>query len=582
MNPLRRGWTVLALVAGVALEWLAVAILERLGREERARRLAARLLPAQARRLRRTAIRLQGLLIKVGQFLSTRVDVLPESFTSELADLQDVVPPAPWPAVRARLEQAYGRPEAWPFARVEQEPVAAASLAQVHRAWLDDGRLLALKILRPGIERLVRTDLWSLGVAARWAARWTSWGRRYDLLKIYGEFRETTLAELDLLGEAERARRFAANFAGRRGVRVPRVYRELSSRVTLAMSYEEGIPSDDAEAMRAAGIEPRRVALRLVRATMRQILDHGFFHADPHPGNLFVTPEGALLYLDFGMMGEVRPQDREAVARLLLALLTRDAEGVAEAVVALEFVRPGTDAGALRKTMAFAMERLLATDTARDPEAFVRFTREMGDFLYSHPFQLPARFLFLGRALGMVAGTFTRLAPGEDFMAAVLEAGRDLLLGGGSVARALGGALVPLRAAALAAPGGERRDPAGAEGRNSPSRELLLAFLQPWLRLPRTLEAILQALQSQEAGPGPASRSGSPLPARAEAARARPDPALARLVDRLLWGWWAGLLALVLLLGPAAGGLAAQPVFRLAAGVAEAAVLFLWLRTYRR
>ncbi|MBX5464169.1 MAG: AarF/ABC1/UbiB kinase family protein, partial [Clostridia bacterium] len=505
MRSLRRAWTVLALAAGIALEWLAVALLERLGREEPARRLASRLLPAQARRLRRTALRLQGLLIKVGQFLSTRVDVLPESFTSELASLQDLVPPAPWPAVRARLEEAYGRPEAWPFARVEEEALAAASLAQVHRAWLDDGRLLALKILRPRIERLVETDLWSLGVAARWASRWTSWGRRYDLLRIYQEFRETTLAELDLRGEGERAARFAANFAGRRGVRVPRVYPELSSAVTLAMSYEEGIPSDDAEAMRAAGIDPRRVAHRLVRATMRQILEHGFFHADPHPGNLFVARDGVLLYLDFGMTGEVGAGDREAVAKLLLSLLARDSQGVAEAVVALDFVRPGTDRGALRKTMEFAMERLLATDTARDPEAFARFTREMGDFLYSHPFQLPARFLFLGRALGIVAGTFTRLAPGEDFMASVLRAGRELLLGDGLLARSLGGALAPLAPPPAAEAAGALPARAGGE-RRAPGPLLLLALLRPWLQLPTTLEGILRELRSGEG-------AGAPSPA---------------------------------------------------------------------
>ncbi|MDI3316974.1 MAG: AarF/UbiB family protein [Bacillota bacterium] len=576
MNALRRSATVLALVAGIALEWLWVAALHRLGRREQASRVAARLLPVQARRLRRAALRLQGLLIKVGQFLSTRIDVLPESFTSELAALQDVVPAAPWEAIRLRLQQAYGPPDSWPFARVEQEAVAAASLAQVHRAWLDDGRLLALKILRPGIERMVETDLWSLGVAARLAARWTSWGRRYDLLRIYQEFRETTLAELDLLGEADRALRFAADFAGRRGIRVPRIHRELSTRTTLAMSYEEGIPCDDVRALEAAGIDPRRVAHRLVRATMRQILDHGFFHADPHPGNVFVTSGGALLYLDFGMMGEVRPEDREGVAHLLLSLLGRDPEGIAQAVVELDFVRPGVDREALRQTMAFAMERLLSANTAEDPEAFVRFTHEMGDFLYAHPFQLPARYLFLGRALGMVAGTFTRLAPGEDFMGTVLEAGRELLLGNGTIARGLAGALLPVRAGSAATAGADPPSsrPAGA-GDRLPG-QVLLGILQPWLRLPRTLETIQRTLSAQEARQNPA------FAAHAAEAGARTRPVEARLVDRLVWAWWAGLLGLVLLFGPAAGGLAAEPHFRLGAAVAEAGALFLWLRTYRR
>lgn len=482
-------------------------MIRRVRGEEEARRREPQLYARLGARIRRAALRLQGLIIKVGQFLSTRADLLPDAFTRELSGLQDVVPAVPWPEVEARLVAAYGRPVGEVFTSFEHQPLAAASLAQVHVATLADGREVAVKVLRPGIDRLVRTDLSTLAVAARLTQRYTSWGRRFDLMAVHSEFAAVSRQELDLQGEAKRSARFAANFAGTRWVDAPVVEPAMTRETVLVMERVGGLRIDDPAALTAAGVDPVRLARRLLRSYMQQLLRDGFYHADPHPGNLFVRPDGGLIYVDFGMMGELAEGDRQALRRFFVGILQRDVDIVTQATVDLGFVRPDTDRGLLRKALSFVVDQMMGMDMRRPgTPAFYSFVDEMRDFLYQHPFQLQARYTMLGRALGILAGMVERLAPGESFFLILIESALRYLdvgaageilarLSGAAVPVATGGTPTPLAQPAVGLAGGL------AGGLESLARRLLggmgpevLRTVQDTLTAPARAERTLQAL----------------------------------------------------------------------------------------
>jgi predicted unusual protein kinase regulating ubiquinone biosynthesis (AarF/ABC1/UbiB family) len=383
-------------------------------------RLQDRVLRAQARRLRATALELQGLLIKLGQFLSTRVDVLPPAFTGELADLQDLVPPVPWPVIREQIARELGAPPEQVFADISPVPIASASLGQTHRAVLRDGRVVAVKVQRPGIEELVQIDLDAVRTVLRWVRRWTPIDRRVDVMALCDELERTTREELDYLTEAAHAERFARNFAGQGDIVVPRVYREYSTRRVLVMEFVRGHPVDDRAALAAAGLRPAEVAERIVRTYLQQVLRDGFFHADPHPGNVFVAPDGRLVFLDFGMMGQVTPADRAAMGRFVTGLMRRDLDALVQALRDLGFVRPHADPQGLRRGLAVLLDelsgvRLELADTAELRELM----EEMREFLRSEPLQIPTQYAYLGRAVGILLGVTRSLDPDIDLVGLV-------------------------------------------------------------------------------------------------------------------------------------------------------------------
>lgn len=414
----RRTLSVLSLAAGAG--WRAWRLSRRhfITREDQARAAEA-LWRSEGARLRRQAVRLGGLVIKVGQFLSARADVLPEAFTSELGSLQDVVPPVSWAVVEPRLTKFFGRPLDQVFDRFDPSPAAAASLAQVYRARYQ-GREVAVKVLRPGIERTVAVDLNAVGIAARWATRLTTWGKRFDLMAVWQELGEITLEELDLKGEADRLRRFKRNFQEDAFVHVPRPIPELSGDRVLVMNAVTGVKPDDLAGLRERGIDTRRLARNLIRSYMKQWLVDGFFHADPHPGNLFVRDDGSITYIDFGMMGEVRPEDRKALRQLVMGVLVQDVDQVVAALEDLDFLRPSSDRSRLRRAVGSLIHQLLETPPPAmtswrpGPEAEA-LARDIRYFLHENTLQLPVRYTFLGRAMGILAGMVARLAPDESF-----------------------------------------------------------------------------------------------------------------------------------------------------------------------
>jgi len=385
-------------------------------------RIARRTAPARYRRVaqryRRLATNLGGVWIKVGQFLSARVDVLPEWITAELAGLQDEVAPESAASMRDVIEQECGRPVAQAFTTFDDSPLASASLGQVHRARLGD-QAVVVKLQRPDIRQLLEVDLAALRIVVGWLKRYPPVARRADLDALVAEFSRTLWAEVDYVAEAENARRFAAMFAGDPGVRVPRVFDSHSTRRMLTLEDVYAIKITDYAAIEGAGVNRAEVADRLFRTYLHQIFDEGFFHADPHPGNLFVDPDGPsgwrLVFVDFGMVGHVSESLRSGLRDLAIGLSVRDVDRLVGAYEQMGVLLPGADTRRLRQAEQAMFDKLWGKSmqelTHLDHREMRRMAHEFRDLMFELPLQLPADLLFLGRCVAILSGICTGLCP---------------------------------------------------------------------------------------------------------------------------------------------------------------------------
>jgi len=404
-----------------------------------------------SRRFRELAINMGGVLIKLGQFLSARVDVLPPEVTEELAGLQDEVPAVPFPEIETVLAAELGDVSAH-FAFFEAQPLAAASLGQAHRAWLlprnesryRRGPAVVVKVQRPDIENIVRTDLAALRVVARWAIRYGPIRRRADVPALMEEFAATLWEELDYESEADNAERFAAMFASDDSICIPAVYRQHSTRRVLVLEDVSGIKITDVESMTQAGIDHTEVATQLLDVYFYQIFKEGFFHADPHPGNLFVRPIGSLAghpngdprpfqlaFVDFGMVGHIEQLMGDNLRRVLVSVTQRDARGLTEAYNDLGFFLPGSDldriADAQERVLDLLWGRSLLELSQPDPQEVQELSREFRDILFKFPFQVPQDFISLGRAMGMLSGLVSMLDPDINPWQLVEQYGREII-----------------------------------------------------------------------------------------------------------------------------------------------------------
>jgi predicted unusual protein kinase regulating ubiquinone biosynthesis (AarF/ABC1/UbiB family) len=377
-----------------------------------------------AHRFRLLAVDLGGVLIKLGQFLSVRVDVLPQVVTAELSGLQDEVPAERLVDIQAVIEAEYGRPLGQVFSWFAPQPDAAASLAKVHRARLLTGDRVVVKVQRPRIETTVETDLRAIGTAIRWLKRYRPIRRRVDLDRLYDEFSHTTRSELDFVAEGENAERFAENFVGDEGVRIPRIYAETSTRRVLIMENVANIKITDFDAMEAAGIDRKEVAQRLFNTYLTQAFIHNFVHADPHPGNLFVQPllptlggprPFRLVFVDFGMVATVPERVRSHFRDFLFGFASRDAARMVRAYKGAGLLLPGADLARLEQMEAELMERYSGLTLRQVREISMTewhdLAREYRDVFYEMPFQIPTDLLFVGRALALLFGMSTALDP---------------------------------------------------------------------------------------------------------------------------------------------------------------------------
>ena len=368
----------------------------------------------RARWLTAELIRLGSAFIKMGQLLSARPDVLPAGYVEELASLQDRVPAFPFSTAESLLEQELGERCA-EIIDIQEQPLGSASLAQVHRASLRSGRQVVLKIQRPGLERLFRLDLEVLQQVAAVAQRHPRWGQGREWVPIAQECRRVLLRELDFRLEAEHAARFRQQFLGDAGIRVPAVIWELSSRRVLCLDYLPGIKITDRPALVAAGIDPAAVAEKGAASYLQQLVRFGFFHADPHPGNLAVAADGALIYYDFGMMGQISQRLRNRIGRMVRAAAARDPAALVEEMQGAGVIAAGIDTGPVRRLV-----RVMLNDTLTPPfssNVLEKLSGDLYDLVYGQPFRLPSELIFVMRALSTFEGVGRALDPGFSLVA---------------------------------------------------------------------------------------------------------------------------------------------------------------------
>ncbi|MDN3495236.1 AarF/UbiB family protein [Planococcus sp. APC 4015] len=411
--------------------WWFELFLPRLGLSWYSARGRTKRLTRIAKNFHVLAVDLGGLMIKVGQFMSSRLDVLPPEITKSLEGLQDEVPAVDFAAIRTSAEAELGVPLERAYAWVDETPLAAASLGQAHRAILlprdaEETGLTAVvvKIQRPGIDQIVDVDLRALRKVGGWLSRVRLVSDRVDMPALVEEFAATSLEEIDYLHEAANAERFAADFAGDDRVAVPDVVWERTTRRVLTLQDVTAIKLTDVAALRAAGIDPSEVASQFAAVMFDQLFADGFFHADPHPGNIFVTlrPDPApdqrpwfFTFIDFGMMGEVPESLRRGLRRLIISAASRDGKGLVDGIRDVGVLLPSADTSELERAMTQLFARFGGMGFAElqevDPREFRAFAIEFGDVVRSLPFQLPENFLLIIRAMSLVSGNCSALHP---------------------------------------------------------------------------------------------------------------------------------------------------------------------------
>lgn len=491
-NSVWRGYR----VAGLLLRTLYVINRERIRvmrareRGEYAVRPDVDALKAVLRDFRRTAVEMGGLLIKLGQFLGARADLLPPEALAELASLQDEVQPEPFDVIASAIEQEYAVPLHEVFLSIEHAPAGSASLGQVHRATLRDGRVVALKIQRPGIERIVRVDLQALRLTLN-VVRWLvpAADRVVDLRALYREFSRTVFEELDYQREGRNAERFARIFEDDPLIVVPRVYWEHSTRQALALEWIDAIKITDLAGLDRAGLDRSELARQLADSYFRQVFDAGFFHADPHPGNIFAIPilgspgKARLVFLDFGMMGVITPRARHGLRACFTGTLQNDAPLFLDGLEELGFIGEDADRNALEQAISALLARFTGVPMSQlgqiSPDEALH---DVGDTLYDQPFRLPAEFAFFGRAVGMLAGLTASLTPNFNFLEVAAPYAKKLMGDGDGV---IDGLLSLLGASSV-------EDLALSSVREA------LALARSLSRLPRQLERVLIKIEKSE------------------------------------------------------------------------------------
>lgn len=408
-----------------------------------------------ARRFRDLAVEMGGVLIKLGQFLSIRVDLLPREVTHELAGLQDEVPPVKSEEIIRQIESAFGRPVHKIFKWFNPEPLGSASLAQVHPVVLFSDEPAVVKVLRPNIDILVETDLSAINLAFGWLKHYKKLRRRVDLDWLSEEFGKVTRRELDLQAEGKNAERFASDFSGHPDVYFPKIHWECSTDRVLTMENVGYIKISDVESMTAAGIDPILVADTLYNLYMKQVFETYFVHVDPHPGNLFIKPMPVaeeieagisgflpddpvpprpnrpfqIVFIDFGMMVHVPERLRSAIRRFAIGIGTRDAHKIVQSLIDAGGLLENTDLTRLEEAHEALFRQFWGVQVGQMRDVALKnvngFISNYRDIVYEAPFQFQADMIFVVRAVGILAGMAANLDPLFDVWAKTIPyAGR--------------------------------------------------------------------------------------------------------------------------------------------------------------
>ncbi len=368
----------------------------------------------QAVWIRNTLLDLGPTFIKVGQLFSTRADIFPVEYVEELAKLQDKVPAFSYEQVESIIEQELGRKIPELFQNFEPIPLAAASLGQVHKAVLHSGEAVVVKVQRPGLKKLFEIDLQILKGITRYFQNHPKWGKGRDWLGIYEECCRILWEEIDYLNEGRNADTFRRNFRGYDWVKVPKVYWRYTTSRVLTLEYVPGIKISQYEALEAAGLDRKTIARQGAQAYLLQLLNSGFFHADPHPGNIAISPDGSLIFYDFGMMGQIKSNIREGLMETLFGIAQKDGDRVVRSLIDLGAIAPVDDMGPVRRSVQYMLDNFM--DKPFENQSVAAISDDLYEIAYNQPFRFPATFTFVMRAFSTLEGVGKGLDPEFNFM----------------------------------------------------------------------------------------------------------------------------------------------------------------------
>ncbi|MFV0387748.1 MAG: ABC1 kinase family protein [Pyrinomonadaceae bacterium] len=380
----------------------------------------------QALWLKEKIVELGPTFIKLGQSMGTRPDLLPLPFVKELGTLVDDVPPFPNNVAFARIEKELGMKINEFYAEFEIEPVAAASLGQVYRARLKSGEEVAVKVQRPNLESIIKGDIEILRKVTKFAERFPSLNENADWAGMLKEFDETIHEEMDYSAEGRNAERFRENFKKWQNVHVPEIIWEATTSKLITMEFIYGTKVTDINGLRAQEIAPENINRLLIRTYLKQLLEDGFFHADPHPGNLLVMEDGTLAFFDFGMVGRITPKLQAKMIDAFFHVVGKDPEGIAQDLIDLDFLKPGADESTVRDVVRRMFKFHL--DLKLKDVNFKELTYDLADVIYDYPFRLPANFTYIMRALMTLEGIGIVTDPEFNFFLTAKPYAKEFML----------------------------------------------------------------------------------------------------------------------------------------------------------
>lgn len=406
-SPLQRQWQIILII----LQFLFFLMVDFLGRKNSSQQNHKR-----ARWLVNKLIQLGPTFIKIGQALSTRPDLIPVEYIEEFSQLQDRVPPFLSEEAISIIETELGKSLDDIFSQFERQPLAAASLGQVHRARLKTGEAVVIKVQRQGLEQLFNLDFQVLKKLINFGNRFLPGFKKYDLTSIYKEFFWLLFTEIDYINEGKNAERFRSNFQDDYRIIVPQVYWEYTTQKVLTLEYLPGIKINDKQGLINNNIPIKPVIELGICAYLKQLLEDGFFQSDPHPGNMAVNENGAIIFYDFGTMTEVKGLAKEQMVQTFFAVLRKDADQVLEMLIYMGLIERIEDMAAIKRLISFLLERF--RDKPVDVNAFKEISTEIYVMFEQQPFRLPPQMTFIVKALTTLDGIARNLDPQYNLLAA--------------------------------------------------------------------------------------------------------------------------------------------------------------------
>ncbi len=380
----------------------------------------------QAVWLKDKLIELGPTFIKIGQSMGTRADLLPLPFVKALGELQDSVPPFPNEIAFARIEKELGKKISEVYKEFDIEPVAAASLGQVYRAKLYTGEEVAVKVQRPNLAGIIKGDIEILRKVAGFAERFPSLNENADWAGMLREFDETIHEEMDYASEGRNAERFRDSFKDWTNVHVPKIYWHATTSRVITMEYIHGTKVTSIDELKARQVSPEKVNRLLIKTYLKQLLEDGFFHADPHPGNLLVMPDGRLAFFDFGMVGRITPQLQSKMIDAFFHVVAKDPAGIAQDLIDLDFLKPGANPEVVRPVVEKMFQFHL--NLKLKEVNFKELTYDLADVMYDYPFRLPSNFTYIMRALMTLEGIGIITDPEFNFFETAKPYAKEFML----------------------------------------------------------------------------------------------------------------------------------------------------------